>query len=215
MQLSWNFSTRFLGVAVLGLASLLCAPVAAHAGRISLAWDASTSTVNGYVLYYGTSESSLTSTVDVGNQTTYSIDGLTTGARYYFEVRAYAGSPRVYSNPSNRVNGLAVGVPFTDTLSSGTTHIRAVHISEIRARINALRATYGLAAISWTDPVLTAGGTTVKVVHITQMRTALNQVYTARSLQVPSYSDPTLTVGATPIRVAHINELRAAVLAVE
>jgi len=214
VQLSWRFATRFLTIVALALASLLSAPVAAHAARISLAWSASPSAVAGYVIAYGTSEASMTSTVDVvGNQTTYSIDGLTAGVRYYFEVRAYNASG--VSSPSNRVNGVASGLPFTDTLSSGLTPIRVVHIAEIRSRINALRAARGLAAISWTDTVLTVGVTPMRAVHITQMRTALNQVYTALGRTPPAYTDSSLSAGTTPIKVAHLNELRAAIQAVE
>jgi hypothetical protein len=214
VQLSWRFATRFLSIAALAFASLLCAPVAAHAARISLAWNASTSVVSGYVIYYGTSETSLTTTIDVGNQTTYSVDGLTVGVRYYFEVRAY-NAQGLYSSSSNRVDGVAGNLPFTDTLSSGQTPIRSIHITEMRARINALRAARGLAAISWTDTVLTVGVTPMRAVHITQMRTALNQVYTALGRTPPAYTDSSLSTGTTPIKVAHLNELRAAIQAVE
>ena len=198
---------------MLGLASLLCAPAAAHAARISLAWDASASTVNGYVIYYGTSPSSLTTAIDVGNQTSYPVDGLTAGVRYYFEVRAY-NAQGVFSNPSNQVDGLAGNASFTDTLLPGMTPIRAVHISELRARINALRSATGLPQITWFDPVLTVGVTHVKAAHIAQMRAALNEVYSARSRPSPNYAE-NLAGGVTSIKVTHISELRAAVEAVE
>jgi hypothetical protein len=187
----------------------------AQAGSISLAWDASTSTVSGYRIYYGTSPTNLTNIVEVGNQTSYAVNGLTNGVTYHFVVHAYTAQG-VMSGPSNPVSGAATAQPFTDPqLSSALTPIRAVHIAEMRLRINTLRAANGLAAITWTDPVLTAGVTTVKAVHITQMRTALNQVYSAKKLSPPSYSEPNLSAAVTPIKGAHISDLRNAIAAVE
>jgi hypothetical protein len=215
VQLSWKNTTKLFSIAALALAGLLCAPLAALAGGLTLVWDASTSTVSGYRIYYGTNPSSLTSIVDVGNQTSYAVNGLSNGVTYHFVVRAYTAQG-VLSAPSNTASGVPVAAPFIDPqLSSALTPIRAVHIVEMRSRINSLRAAHGLAAINWTDPVLTPGVTPVKAVHITQMRTALNQVYSARSLSLPFYSDPNLTATATPVKGAHISDLRIAITAVE
>jgi hypothetical protein len=215
VQLSWKNATRSIGIAVLALASLLCAPLMAQAGSISLAWDASSSTVSGYRIYYGTNSSSLTTIIDVGNQTSYAVNGLTNGVTYYFVVRAYTAQG-VLSQPSNMESGAPVGTPFTDPqLSSALTPIRAVHIAEMRSRIDTLRAANGLGQVSWTDPTLTPGITTVKAVHITQMRTALSQVYSARKLTPPSYADPNLTASSTQVKGAHISDLRNAITAVE
>lgn len=107
---------------------------------------------------------------------------------------------------------------FTDDpLVAGTTGIKAVHIQEMRDRINALRAAAPgpLSAFSFTDPSLTAGSTRVQAVHINELRTALAQVYTARGLTPPTYTtDPTLTTG-TAIKAAHISELRSFIVAIE
>jgi hypothetical protein len=215
VQLSWKNATRPFSIAVLALVSLLCAPLVARAGTISLAWDASTSTVSGYRIYYGTNPNSLTTIVDVGNQTSYAVSGLTNGVTYHFVVHAYTAQG-VLSGPSNPVSGVPFVAPFTDPqLSSALTPIRVIHINEMRARINSLRTANGLAPVSWEDPVLTSGVTPVKAVHITQMRNALNQVYSARQLSPPSYSDPNLTAAATPVKGAHISDLRNAITAVE
>lgn len=107
---------------------------------------------------------------------------------------------------------------FTDDpLVAGTTAVKAVHIQEMRDRINALRAAAPgpLAAFSFTDPTLTAGTTRIQAVHINELRTALAQVYTARGLAVPTYTtDPTLSAG-TAIKAAHISELRSFIVAIE
>ena len=52
---------------------------------------------------------------------------------------------------------VTVVAPFTDhPIVPGETPVRAVHFTELRARVDALRTREGLAAYGWTDPVLTA-----------------------------------------------------------
>lgn len=57
----------------------------------TLIWDASTGTVEGYNVHYGTSSGNPTATVDVGNTTQYNIDSLplSENTQYYFSVSAY------------------------------------------------------------------------------------------------------------------------------
>jgi hypothetical protein len=106
------------------------------------------------------------------------------------------------------------GMAFTDdVLTSGVTMIKAVHVTELRTRIDAVRAAKGLAAFSYTDPTLTVGSMVVKAVHITEMRTALSQAYVAAGRAAPTFTDPDLS-GKT-ITTVHINELRTAVVDIE
>ena len=104
--------------------------------------------------------------------------------------------------------------PFTDDLLSAGSFIKAVHITELRTRINAVRAARGLAAFPFTDPTLTAGSTTIKAVHITELRTALAEAYAAAGLPAPTYTDPGLAA-AYLVRALHISELRDAVAGLE
>jgi hypothetical protein len=101
-----------------------------------------------------------------------------------------------------------------DALNPGSSMIRAAHIAELRARIDALRVTYGLAPYPWTDPTLAAGSTLVRGAHIAQLRNALSDAYTAAHLTPPTYTDPGLGVGTT-IKAAHLGELRTAVRTLE
>jgi hypothetical protein len=104
--------------------------------------------------------------------------------------------------------------PFTDpVLLSAATPVRAVHITELRARIDSVRAGLGLPGFSWTDSSLP--GVAVKGTHIIEMRTALNQAYAAAGAPAPTYTDASLASGVTAIRAVHISELRAAVVALE
>jgi len=103
---SFNKSLRtlFLRFLLVGLA--LCV----YSGNLlaastKLAWDASTSSgVGGYKLSYGTSSGNYTSTIDAGNTTTYTVSGLTEGAKYYFAVKAYDTAKTTESAYSNEIN---------------------------------------------------------------------------------------------------------------
>ena len=55
--------------------------------------------------------------------------------------------------------------------------MRAVHLIELRLRIDALRDGLGLAAFAWTDPVIEPGVTRVRAVHLAELRRALGAVY--------------------------------------
>ena len=104
---------------------------------------------------------------------------------------------------------------FTDEpLTPGTTPIRAVHIAELRTRIDALRRRFELQPFGWTDPSLVAGTTAVRAVHILELRAALHEAYDAATVMRPGYADADLGPG-TLVRAIHILELRAAVRALE
>lgn len=104
-------------------------------------------------------------------------------------------------------------LPFTDSsLVTGTTTLKAVHITELRQYVATLRARYVLSTYTWTDSTLAAGTTTVKAVHITELRSALNDVYVAAGRALPSYT--AITAGTSTIRAIYVNELRSAVAAI-
>ena len=107
------------------------------------------------------------------------------------------------------------GAVFTDPNLAVGDPIKAVHIAELRTRIDALRTLHGLQKHTFSDPVLTPGVTLVRAAHLLELRTALNQAYTAAAQTPPSYTDSAITVGSTLIRVVHIKELRTAVVALE
>ena len=106
--------------------------------------------------------------------------------------------------------------PFTDDpIQPGVTPIRAVHFTELRARIDRVRQAAGLAPYAWTDPVLTAGVTPVRLVHLLELRTALDRAYAATGLSAPRWSDATPVAAAAAIRAVHLTELRVAVVGLE
>lgn len=105
--------------------------------------------------------------------------------------------------------------PFTDdVLTADSSMIRAVHITELRTRVDALRARFNLPAYAWTDRALTPAVTLVRAQHIIDLRTALSDVYSAARQTPPNYADPSLGAGTT-VKAAYIAELRTAVITIE
>jgi len=97
---------------------------------VTLSWDPPTTNIDGtpitdlagYKVYYGNSSGTYTSSIDVGNTTTYTITGLQPGT-YYFAVTAYDTSGNE-SDYSNEVTETIVGnqkptVTLSATSSSG------------------------------------------------------------------------------------------------
>ena len=105
---------------------------------------------------------------------------------------------------------------FTDNrLTTGVTPMRALHLTELRERVDALRLRFGLATVNWTDEIIVQGVTPARAVHITELRVALDQAYGAAKRGTPVYTDPVILPGATPVRTVHWAELQQAVLALE
>lgn len=110
--------------------------------------------------------------------------------------------------------GLAAGSFTDDPLVAGVTVVRALHVTELRTRIDVLRANRGLPLYAWTDPSLAAGAW-IRAAHIADLRTALEQAYVAAGRTPPAFTDPFLSAGATPIRAVHVEQIRQGVLALE
>ena len=72
------------------IAATLFSTVTAFSAQVTLAWDPNTETnLRGYKLYYGFESSNYTHTIDVGNQTSYSISDLESNVVHYFAATAY------------------------------------------------------------------------------------------------------------------------------
>jgi hypothetical protein len=104
---------------------------------------------------------------------------------------------------------------FTDDpLRPRVDHVKAIHLSELRSALDALRARHSLAAATWTDEPLVRGVTAVKAIHLTELRAALEEVYQSVGRPLPAWAPPTIVPRATPVAAAQISELRAAIIAV-
>ena len=143
----------------------------------------------------------------------------------YTSAAGWAGDETFTYQVTDDVGGTAeatvtvtvrAAAPFTDpVLTVGVTPIKAVHMTELRTRADAVRVGCGLTAATWTDPVLTAGVTPIKAAHMTELRAAVTAAYAGCTQTAPAWTDPVLTTGVTPIKAAHLLELREAVIALE
>ena len=131
-------------------------------------------------------------------------------------IRVTATDPGGLSATQAFTVTVAMRSPFTDDpLVAGVTPVRAVHFTELRTRIDALRSAAALGRFVWTDPVLRAGVTPVRLVHLLELREALGAAYAAAGRAEPRWTDAAPVAGSTPIRAVHLMELRAAVVALE
>ncbi len=142
---------------------------------------------------------------DGGTKTSARIRRTLQAGTYTIEATTYAGGE---TGPFSLMLR-AAGSGFTDDpIRPGVTPVKAVHFTELRARIDGLRATHRLNPFQWTDPVPEVGAP-VKTVHVTQLRAALLETYSAAG-RTPDFPTGPVQAGE-PIRARHINQLRRAV----
>jgi len=131
-------------------------------------------------------------------------------------------APRSYWSRVSNVHGsvdsaaaeLTLSAGFTDDpLVVGVSVIRAVHLQELRRRIDALRVRAGLTAFAYTDPSLTPAVTVIRAQHVEELRAAVRQAYTALGRTLPTFTHAVLS--ATVVRRIHIVEIRSAITAIE
>ena len=206
-------------------------------GRLTVTWEPpeeNSCAVLGYqggITYPGGGGGPLTSEeVFTGTQVT--VTGLTNGARYGIYVVAtagydppcldgnYAGDGPVDSGQANApivtATPVAGGSGFSDDpIARGVTPIKAVHVMELRDRIDALRTGSGLGRWAWTDPQIMPGVTPVRAGHVAELQAALAGAYVQCGQPRPAYTErvdiPADLGLTTPIRALHVNELRRAV----
>lgn len=205
------------GVA-LGVAPTSLAETSAGSTSITLNWGATTGATNyvierkqastGYAYVANTSSTSWTNSVSAGSA-------------YLYRVCAANSSNVCTSSYSNIALGVAVS--FTDDPLYGlsevsdpnsATTIKAAHINELRAAINAVRALAIVGNASYSHPDPTPQVSVVYVEDVRELRTALNEAMTVLHLDVEPFTDPTLVgvhedaAHATPVKAVHIRELR-------
>lgn len=113
-------AVRRLAVGIAALLLLNAVPV--YAAQMTLAWDANTEPdIAGYIVEYGPSSAPFTTSVNVGNVTTWTFTNATAGTTYSFRVRAYNTSGAV-SNPSASVSG-APSAPLLNVDTPASTSI--------------------------------------------------------------------------------------------
>ncbi|HWW60768.1 MAG TPA: hypothetical protein VN181_05310, partial [Thermoanaerobaculia bacterium] len=107
---------------------------------------------------------------------------------------------------------LATTVIFTDEpLVAPSTPFKAVHLTEMRSAVNAVRALGsattggGLPPATWTDP--SPAGVRVRAAHITELRTALDAARNLLMLSPVAYTNAT-SGGVIPVHAIDFMEIR-------
>jgi hypothetical protein len=175
---------------------------AATTTQVNLSWSASSGATQYEVVR--TSVSSAYAMLTTTSATSYSDLTVTAGGTYVYKVRAIDAS--AHQSPFSAPDA-ATTIFFTnDPLIAGSTTFNAGHVIELRQAVNAMRATAGIGAASFTDPVL--AGVAPKAIHIQELRMALSQARTTLGLSTIAFTDPALIVGTTLPKAAHFQELR-------
>lgn len=175
--------------------------------NIHIAWSASSGATK-YELQRSTNINSGFQPVhsNISPSTPFYDDPVNPNAAYIYRVRAF-----IESNPSPYSEmDIATAVAFTadETITQGFTTVKAIHITQLRQAIDAMRLAVGLAAAPWVDSPLVAHQVEFKKVHIDQLRSNLNSAGGQLSFPAPTYTDPTITADSTVVKADHIRELR-------
>ena len=177
---------------------------ASSTSSVSLSWSAGSGSIDHYEIQRATNKNGPFTTLSNTTSTSFTDSSLSSTTTYIYRVRAVDPNGN-YSDFSN--TDIATTIVFTDDpLVAGTTIVKAVHITELRSAVNAVRAAAGLSAATWTDSSLT--GVLVKAVHISELRSNLDAARSVLGLSTGSYTDSSLTPGSTVIKAVHVTELR-------
>jgi IPT/TIG domain/Purple acid Phosphatase, N-terminal domain/Fibronectin type III domain len=102
--------------------AILLVPKSLLAGSLLLSWDPiQDSRLSGYKIKYGTVSGSYSLSVDVGNRTSHTLQGLTEGTRYYLIIVGYDAN-RVEGSASAETSGwvLAASAISTNSLTTNS-----------------------------------------------------------------------------------------------
>lgn len=144
-------------------------------------------------------------TADGVNFTTFTVGGTTLKMRSntmvgggnidYTDVTASPNTAYLYTvrvtgptTTADAPSALVTTILFTDDPIGIATKIKAVHFTELRTAVNAVRKLAGLAPATFTDPTITPGVTRPKAVHLTELRAALDAARAQLALPAVSYA---------------------------
>ena len=124
----------------------------------------------------------------------------TANTSYLYRVRA---SNTAGASGDSAADIATTVIFFDDPLAAGMV-VKAVHLSQARTAVNAVRQLAGLGAALFTDAA--SPGVVVKSVHVTEMRSALDLALGPLGRGTGGYTDSALT--AVVIKAVHFQEIR-------
>ena len=177
------------------------AATATSTSQVALSWLA----VNGATSYEVWRSATIggTFTLAVTTSATSAVDGgRSPDTTYLYRVRSLGLGGMSGFSPIDP----ATTTMFTDGSLVGVL-VKAVHITEVRKAVNAMRTAAGLTPTMFTDNALV--GMPIKRLHITEPRSSLDEARSTMGFGQILYTDPTLTVGVTTVKAAHVQQLRS------
>jgi hypothetical protein len=175
---------------------------ATSTAQVALTWSASTGAASYQISRL--SASSPLAVIGTSNTTSYNDNTVTAGASWLYKVRALDASSNASGySPADA----ATTIMFTDDpLAAGSTKVKAVHLTELRQAVNAMRAAASLGSTSFTDA--SPAGVNIKTVHINELRTSLAAARSALGLSALAFTDSSLSAYTSTVRAVHFTELR-------
>ncbi len=169
--------------------------------EVTVTWNG----VSGATEYEVARGTNTTNFETIGSVTGTSFNDTTVSSNttYLYIVRAIGSSG---ASDYSSLDAATTVVFTNDPLTPGVP-VFAVHVTQLRVAVSAMRSAAGLPPAAFTDHVLPAGSP-IKALHIQQLRDALSAARSALGLPPLALTDPTLTPGATPLKAAHLQELR-------
>ena len=183
------------------LAAAMFAATATSTSQVALSWLA----VNGATSYEVWRSATIggTFTLAITTSATSAVDGgRSPDTTYLYRVRSLGLGGMSGFSPIDP----ATTTMFTDGSLLGVL-VKAVHITEVRKAVNAMRTAAGLTPTMFTDNALV--GMPIKRLHITEPRSSLDEARSTMGFGQILYTDPTLTVGVTTVKAAHVQQLRS------
>ena len=172
---------------------------ATSATTVHLTWTASTDD-NGIDHYEVQRRATISGTWAIPSDaahfvtsTSFDDTGLTANTTYQYQVVAvdWGGHTSAVSNLD-----IATTVVFTDpAITANVSLIRALHVTELRTAINAVRASANLGAYTFTHPTLTANATAITAIDYAELRDALAPARSAIGLPAVTYGHATPASG--------------------
>lgn len=124
---------------------------------------------------------------------------------YLYQVRAVDSDGKVLT--ISNWDLVTTVVMADDPLTQRETPVRAVHITDLRKAINAVRELSGLPLAGWAYPDISEQP--VRAVDTEELRSKLAQALTILDLPVPDWTDPALSNAI--INAAYLEQIRQAV----
>ena len=184
------------------------------ASSVTITWTAASGATNYRVERRGAGGSYGLAGTTSG--TSFNDTGATSGNAYLYRVCAANGAGNCVSGYSTVVMGAAIAFtdptiirPIDDPSGATVTKAKAVHITELRSAVDAVRTLAGLPAASWTNSNI-ATGVVINKADIQDLRDRLHDALTALGIITSPYTDSTLAgaPNGTEIKAIHITQLR-------